>query len=128
LDEEDLLPGQDWRQEIPKAVRAADVVIVCLSKRFIAKAGYGQKEIVLALDAADEKPEGTIFIIPVKLEECQIPERLSRWHWVNLFEERGYERLMLALKSRAEHRDALQLELNKTQERKPLAHNKTGLG
>ena len=28
LDEEDLLPGQDWQHEIGKAVRAADVVLV----------------------------------------------------------------------------------------------------
>ena len=32
LDEKDLLPGQDWRAEIDKAVRDCDVVIVCLSK------------------------------------------------------------------------------------------------
>ncbi|MBI1877020.1 MAG: toll/interleukin-1 receptor domain-containing protein, partial [Chloroflexi bacterium] len=31
LDEEELLPGQDWQLEIPKAVRASDVVLVCLS-------------------------------------------------------------------------------------------------
>ena len=31
LDEEDLLPGQKWPQEIPKAVKAAHIVVVCLS-------------------------------------------------------------------------------------------------
>ena len=56
LDEENLLPGQDWRLEIPKAVRNTDVVIVCLSRGFVKKAGYGQKEIKLALDVADEQP------------------------------------------------------------------------
>lgn len=101
LDEEDLLPGHEWQQEIPKAVRTSDVVIVCLSKSSISKAGYVQKEIRYALDVADEQPEGTIFIIPVKLEQCEVPERLKRWQWVNLFEERGYERLMTALQTRA---------------------------
>ena len=101
LDEENLLPGQDWEREIKKAVGNNDVVIVCLSKVSINKAGFVQKEIKFALDEADKQPEGTIFIIPLKLEECDIPERLSRWHWVNLFEERGYERLMQALKVRA---------------------------
>jgi hypothetical protein len=101
LDEEKLLPGQDWDFEIQKAVRQSDVVIVCLSKGSVTKAGYVQKEIRLALDVADEQPEGTIFIIPLKLEECQIPDRLSRWQWVKLFEERGYERLINALRVRA---------------------------
>lgn len=101
LDEEDLLPGQDWAVEIPKAVRAADIVLVCLSQGSTTKTGYVQKEIKHALDVADEQPEENIFIIPVKLEECEVPNRLSRWQWVNLFEERGYERLMLALNARA---------------------------
>lgn len=101
LDQEDLLPGQKWDVEIPKIVRASDVVVVCLSKNAITKEGYVQKEIKLALDVAEEKPEGTIFIIPLKLEECNVPDQLSKWNWVNFFEERGYERLMLALQLRA---------------------------
>jgi CheY-like chemotaxis protein len=102
LDEECLLPGQDWQQEIPKAVRAADSVLVCLSRAAITKAGYVQKEIRYALDVADEQPEGAIFIVPIKLEECAVPERLRRWHWVDLFAERGYERLMRGLRERAQ--------------------------
>lgn len=101
LDEEDLLPGQDWQYEIPKAVRQSDVVIVCLSRGSINKAGYVQKEIKFALDVADEQPQGTIFLIPLKLEECEVPERLSRWQWVNLFSPDGYERLVRALQVRA---------------------------
>lgn len=31
LDEEDLVPGQRWQLEIPKAVRNSEVVLVCLS-------------------------------------------------------------------------------------------------
>jgi formylglycine-generating enzyme required for sulfatase activity len=100
LDEENLLPGQDWQYEIPKAVRQSDVVLVCLSRGSINKAGYIQKEIKFALDAADEQPQGTIFLIPLKLEECDVPERLSRWQWVNLYSSNGYERLMRALRVR----------------------------
>jgi hypothetical protein len=29
LDEEDLVPGQRWEEEIPKAVKAADAILVC---------------------------------------------------------------------------------------------------
>ena len=101
LDEEKLHPGQDWELEITKAVRASDVVLVCLSPTSVPKTGYVQKEIKLALDVADEQPEGSIFLIPVKLEDCDRPERLRRWQWVNLFEERGYEKLVRALRTRA---------------------------
>jgi hypothetical protein len=97
LDEEKLLPGQDWQHEIPKAVREADVVIVCLSRGSTTKTGYVQKEIKYALDVADEQPEGGIFIIPAKLEECDIPDRLKRLHCVNLFEKSGYPKLLQSL-------------------------------
>jgi len=101
LDEDKILPGQDWEHEIKKAVRGADVVIVCLSRRSVTRDGYVHKEIRLALDVAEEKPEGTIFLIPVKLEDCDVPERLRTRQWVNLFEERGYEKLLRSLQSRA---------------------------
>src|SRR6185503_12706413 len=99
LDEESLLPGQYWKEEISKAVFDSDIVIVCLSNNSINKDGYVQKEIRLALDKADEKPEGTIFIIPVKLEECRIPDRLEKLHCVNLFSEQDYERLMRSVEA-----------------------------
>ena len=100
LDKENLLPGQDWELEIRKAVREADVVVVCLSKQFN-QAGFRQKEVRLALDTAMEKPEGEIFIIPARLDECDTLESLRKWHWVDLFENDGYERLMQALRARA---------------------------
>lgn len=101
LDEVKLLPGQDWDYEIQKAVRAADAVVVCLSRSSITKAGYVQKEIRIALDAADMQPENTIFIIPIRLDDCDVPERLRKWQWVNYFEENGYEKLVAALRVRA---------------------------
>src|SRR5687768_2423569 len=101
LDKEKLLPGQNWELEIRKAVREADVVVVCLSKKFN-QAGFRQKEVRLALDTAMEKPEGEIFIIPARLEECDNLESLRKWHWVDLFEEKGYENIIRALSARAE--------------------------
>jgi tetratricopeptide (TPR) repeat protein len=101
LDNVNLLPGQEWRKEIKKEVRKTHVVIVCLSNESINKTGFVQKEIKLALDIADEQPEDTIFIIPLKLEECDLPQRLSQLQWVNLFENSGYQRLMFALRHRA---------------------------
>lgn len=106
LDREKLLPGQDWRMEIPKAVQAADVVVVCLSNKSITKEGYVQKEIKFALDIAEEKPEGAIFLIPARLEDCPVPERLSRWQWVDLYEESGFVQLLRSLKLRADAVDA----------------------
>lgn len=106
LDQERLLPGQDWRMEIPRAVREADVIVICLSNKSISKEGYVQKEIKFALDIAEEKPDGTIFLIPARLEDCVVPERLNRWQWVDLYENNGFIKLLRSLKLRAEAVDA----------------------
>jgi len=97
LDEENLLPGQDWKYEIARAVRASDVVIVCLSRASVSRTGFVQKEIKYALDVADEKPEGSIFLIPARLEKCSLPDQLSGKHWVDLFQEQGFDRLIKSL-------------------------------
>ncbi len=113
LDEEKLMPGQDWDLEIRKAVRESNVVVVCLSKDSVTKAGYVQKEIRFALDVADEQPEGAVFIIPARLEDCQVPTRLSKWQWVNLFEETGYERLIKTLTEYAAQPENSQTQMPK---------------
>ncbi len=98
LDKYDLLPGQDWWQEIEKIIRSPfNLVLVCLSNNSISKRGVVQREIKRALDVLDEMPESTIYLIPARLEPCEVPERLSRLHWVNLFEPDGFEYLLRAL-------------------------------
>jgi hypothetical protein len=105
LDEEDLLPGQHWDREIRRAVRASDLVLVCLSKGSVSKAGYLQKEIKFVLDVAAEQPDGSIFLVPARIEEgvqiSYVAEELGRKHWVDLFHEAGYQRLQNALQARA---------------------------
>lgn len=103
VDKEKLLPGQDWQEEIVTAVKATDVVIVCLSRASISKEGYVQKEIKYALDLADEKPQGTIFLIPLRLEQCEIPSQLQRWQSADVFDQaEDYDRLLSALNRRAD--------------------------
>ncbi|HPP63297.1 MAG TPA: TIR domain-containing protein [Anaerolineales bacterium] len=101
LDTESLLPGQKWKEEIQQAIRNSDVILVFLSKDSINKEGFVQKEIKEALDIADEKPEHTIFIIPARLEDCNVPDRLADYHWVDLYDSSGYKKLIQALETRA---------------------------
>lgn len=119
LDEEKLVPGQEWDLEIKKAIRDADAVIVCLSQNSITKSGYVQKELRMALDIADEKPEGEIYLIPAKLEDCPVPLKLSRWHWVNLFAKNGYKKLLSALQ-RCEDNLNLRITFEEAQEEKHI--------
>ncbi len=127
LDEEELYPGQDWNMEIEKAVEAADAIIVCLSKNSITKEGYVQRELRIVLDFADYKPEGTLYIIPVRLEECEPPRRLRAWQYADYFEgqrERALQRLLVSLKRRADSLDLkFETPASKTKE-KPIQEKK----
>ena len=108
LDEEKLLPGQDFDLEIYKAARDSDSIIICLSKISVAKEGYVNKEIRRALDAADEKPEGAIYIIPLRLDDCNPSfERLKKLHYADYFTPNAHEKLIKSLRLRA---DVLKIE------------------
>jgi hypothetical protein len=97
LDMADLEPGQDWQQVIGKAIRNARFVLMFLSKKSVAKRGYFQREISEALRTAETIPEGQKFIIPVRLEECFVPEKLSNWHWCDVFKPYGLRKLIETL-------------------------------
>ncbi len=99
MDEEDLIVGQDWKLEIKKAIRGADAVIICLSKDSVSKSGYVQKEIRESIEVSEEKPEGEIFLIPARLDDCNVPDRLQPFHWADLFEADGYNKLLESLKN-----------------------------
>lgn len=98
LDMERLLPGQDWQREIRQAILKSDVVIVCLSRRFGRRKGYRHEELKIALEKAKLLVNNGIFIIPARLEECDMPESLRRLHRVDLFEAGGYKKLIRALR------------------------------
>ena len=100
LDSEKLEPGQNWKHEIRKAILGSDVVLICLSQKFNEQHGYRHEELNLALEKANLLETGEIFIIPVRLEKCDMPESLAHLHRVDLFEPTGFKRLLRALKRR----------------------------
>lgn len=110
LDKENLFPGDDWEFEIRKAVRESDLIIFCLSNKVITKKGYIQKEIKIALSEADLLPEGTIFIVPARFEDCAVPTGLGKWQWADLFDESGFNRLKLTVERRRKDKAQLDLE------------------
>jgi hypothetical protein len=103
LDEEKLFPGQDWDMEIEKAVENADVVIAGLSTSSVTKEGYIQRELKYAFTIALEKPEETIFLIPLRFDDCFVPRRLRGYQYQDYFDnvELAFTRLYASLESRA---------------------------
>jgi len=127
LDKAKILPGQDWEMVIEKAVDDSDVVIICLSNHSVSKEGFVQREIRYAYDIALEKPEDTIYLIPVRLNACNVPRKLRSFHWVDYFGTKkrdAYTDLLESLKLRYDQilkREAQEMET----ERKVQSQGKT---
>jgi TIR domain len=72
--DQDIIAGQDWRLDVTKAMRSAYAVLVCLSGQTAARITSGQyPELRDAIDAYRQYPPGSIFLIPVRLSDCEIP-------------------------------------------------------
>lgn len=72
--DEDLLPGQLWKQEISQAMADSYAVILCFSKESQNRDRSGlYPEARDAIDAYREYKPGSIFLIPVRLSECEVP-------------------------------------------------------
>jgi hypothetical protein len=91
--------GEDWERDIEEKIESADLVVVCLSKRSVAKKGYVQKELRKTLDVVELQPEGTVYLIPVRLDECEIPRSVSRFNCIDLFEPAGLDKLKQSIRT-----------------------------
>lgn len=105
LDKKDLIPGQNWRTVIPEIIRTSEVFIACISQNSVNKDGYIQNELRTALETYANKPQDSIYLIPLRLDDCPIPNlrgsdhgaKLSDLHRVNYFESDGFQQLLKAL-------------------------------
>lgn len=96
LDAEKLIPGQNWKNEITKAIKESRYFLAIISSNSISKTGYVQKELKIAFEIADRFSPSDIFIIPVRLDECNpIDERIQDLHWADLFP--SYEKGMTSV-------------------------------
>ena len=102
MDRHDLLPGQDWETEIEKAMRAKDYCLVCLSRHSVNKRGYFQKEVKAALQILDLFPAGQVFVIPVRLDDCQVPSAMQSKQWLDWQSEEAGSKLLAALSMSSE--------------------------
>jgi formylglycine-generating enzyme required for sulfatase activity len=99
----DIPPGVQWRDAIRHAIRVSDYVIACLSRHAVKKRGYVQREFRVALDTAEELPAGRPFLIPLRLEPCDVPDlqigllNLRDLQWDDIFAPGSFGRLLNSL-------------------------------
>src|SRR2546423_10819558 len=88
-----IMPGAGWDEAVRMNNKQADGVLAFLSKQSIAKRGYVQREYRLALSQLMERPEDSIYLIPVLLEHCDVPDirvdtvSIRQRHWYELYKD-----------------------------------------
>jgi hypothetical protein len=86
LDRRRLLPGQNWRRAIEQAIEVSDFFVACFSRHALSKRGGFQRELRLALDAAQCVPLDQTFLIPFRLDDCTVPQEFANHaQWVDAF-------------------------------------------
>jgi hypothetical protein len=109
LDRRKLLPGQNWPLTILRAINSADFFIACLTRRSVAKRGTFQTELRHALECAARLPVDDLFFLPVRLDECRVPERIAgELQFVDLFPdfEAGVRRIVASIEGEWVRRSA----------------------
>ena len=98
IDKEDILSGQDWDRAIRKTIKQSDFALAFFSEISVSKRGYYQKELKLLLEVLDEMPEGQVFVIPIRLDECEIPETFKKYQCTDLFETNGLDKVIASIR------------------------------
>ncbi len=98
MDQYDILPGENWENCIKNAIKKASFFLIFLSDHSVNRRGVLQKEVRAALVSETGMLSTDIYLIPVRISDCPMPDELSSFQWVDLFDESGWGRLLSAIK------------------------------
>lgn len=102
IDAAKLMPGQNWEVEIERAFSEANVVFLFLSKCSVNKRGFVQREASQAFDNLRYKLPSDIYIIPILLEQCEVPVNISkRLQFINASIPDLWEKISISLNQAA---------------------------
>lgn len=98
-DTHELLPGEKWEHRIKKALQEHDFVVLCLSRAAVAKTGFFQVEVKEAIKWQQYRPDSKVYIIPTRLDDCEVPPEIAGLHYIDLFLnwDEGVDRITLTV-------------------------------
>ena len=97
FDDIDLLPGENRQSKLRRMIQGARFIVLCLSKRAVTEPGDFQRQLSVAFKSAEKQPHGKIFLVPVLLEPCDVPDQIEPLLCVRWFEPKDRNRLLDAL-------------------------------
>jgi hypothetical protein len=100
MDKQSLEPGSRWEAAIRVAIRNSEIFMPCLSPNSIGKTGIIRKEVEEALDIWRDRLDSDYRVIPVRIAECDLPESLQKFEWVDLCNGTEWDALVNSVRTR----------------------------
>jgi formylglycine-generating enzyme required for sulfatase activity len=93
IDRHQIKPGQRWQKAIEEAIRSGAFFVACFSQAYAARTrSYVNKELLIAIEEVQLRPEEASWFIPIRLDECEIPDRrigpelsIRSFQWLDMF-------------------------------------------
>lgn len=98
LDVDELVPGVVWREAVMNALEESTAALVFVSKNLVGKQGFVAEELKAAMRVLHEPKGRTSPIIPLRLDDAEVPEELAHIQWLDLGESGALDRLEAGLK------------------------------
>ncbi len=99
MEGKNIQPGEKIKTSIHNAIRNSDFFIACLSEKSIKKRGSFQKDFKKAAEIFLEKLDTDIYLIPVRFDNCEIPDNLNEIKCVDLYEKDGFSKLVKSIQT-----------------------------
>jgi len=86
FDKDNLVVGENWDRARRLAQKNADVVVLLCASQTTERDGVYQREINEALEAARDRRLGSVYILPIRLEDVELPAEISQVQYVDKFD------------------------------------------
>lgn len=97
LDTQQILPGQRWEKAVLEGIEKSAVALFLVSKNTKSEKGFFEREVKAATDLLKAHSDLNSPVIPVRLDDVEVPKELAGVQWVNLYEESGTDFLLKGL-------------------------------
>ncbi len=101
MDRGDLTPGAVWEDAVFDAISRCDQFIFFSSRNSVEKRGFLQREAKRARLHLEEKLDGDLYVIPVRLDATDMPSWLNRFQRFDAFDNIRISVLVGFLRHRA---------------------------
>lgn len=97
MDIYNLTAGELWDHKIKRLIDQADFFLACLSKESVGKRGYIQREFKKALELWESKLSSDIYLIPIKIDNCEIPQEFKQFQWIDYSYRTGFSKIVQSI-------------------------------